>query len=135
MLKILFWIFIWVVAGLVTYSIPILLALLTSRCEVGVRQQGGVTYFDVEPLGWLEKLANGQMTPVMYLLAGTRKEAPQKTHRWNNCRWLPSAVTDALEREMLQPFEGDPDAIERRGVRFHLWRWGGWSKYVVLETV
>ncbi|KKQ46125.1 MAG: hypothetical protein US63_C0006G0002 [Candidatus Moranbacteria bacterium GW2011_GWC2_37_8] len=40
----------------------------------------------VPSLGWLAKLADILMVPLMYLISGTLKEVPQRGHRWNNVR-------------------------------------------------
>ncbi len=123
-----------VLLGILLYAAPIVVAFLMARCHVEVwQEEGGKSRFIVEPLGWLSRLADIQMTPIMYVLSGTFKESPQKTHRWNNCRWLSPEVVDALDHEKLKRFIGDPDAIKRGVVRFHLRIFGGWDKYVVVQ--
>lgn len=86
----------------------------------------------VRPRGWVLRLADSLMKPVMYLVSGTLREEPQMTHRWNNhklgqyqIRWL------LKENVLLVP--GMHGTNDRGILRFHIPLFGGWKQYVVLE--
>ncbi len=89
--------------------------------------------------GVLARLLDGLMVPVMYLAAGTLREAPQRTHRWNNRHLTPREA--ARVRRVLDPrrcvvVPRDPHASPRWlwGFlpRFHIPVCGGWRRYVVV---
>lgn len=75
------------------------------------------------------------MVPVMYLLQGTFREVPQRTHVWNNVRWQ----ANWYHQPWFLTFDGDPEAAPPRVFgfipRFHMRIFGGWKKFVVLEPV
>lgn len=91
----------------------------------------------VQPLGWLARIADVLMVPLMYLIAGTFNEVPQRTHRWNNAK-LSVETTKGLSDSYVVTCKGDDRAVGRNGVldlRFHLPIIGGWKKYVVLSPL
>ncbi|MEX1112466.1 MAG: hypothetical protein WEC84_03310 [Candidatus Andersenbacteria bacterium] len=91
----------------------------------------------VRPLGWVARLADTLMIPLMYLASGTIKESPQQTHLWNNTK-LSSEEIRHLSRETMAHCSGDPTAVSRYicGIPvFHIPILGGWRMYVVLEPV
>lgn len=75
------------------------------------------------------------MTPLMYLISGTWREAPQETHFWNRedlteVGWLPDK-TKAVR------VKGKKNALRKRWIGFlplfHIPILGGWRDYVVLK--
>ena len=89
----------------------------------------------VQPLGWLARIADILMIPIMYLLAGTLKESPQQTHFWNNTKLSKKEVAE-LSHNMMVSCKGDCRAVGRKSfldLRFHLPIFGGWKQYVVLR--
>jgi hypothetical protein len=88
----------------------------------------------VPPLGWLARLADWLMVPLMYLLSGTFKEVPQGGHRWNNLR-LSRAVVENLDQAAMVHCPGINDKTFRSRwlFLFHIPILGGWRNYVVLE--
>ncbi|MEK7638918.1 MAG: hypothetical protein AAB388_02020 [Patescibacteria group bacterium] len=85
-------------------------------------------------LGWLADMC---MVPLMYLLQGTWKEAPQRTHRWNNQK-LSAETCQILDNRLLLSFSGEETAKVRWVgflPRFHMPVWGGWRTFVVLAPV
>ncbi len=91
----------------------------------------------VQPLGWLGRIADVLMRPVMYMISGTFSEVPQRTHYWNNTK-LKSDQVAHLRDEMKVFCRG----IKSAGVRFwfkipffHIPIAGGWKNYVVLQPV
>ena len=92
-------------------------------------------HIHVPPLGWLARIADKAMVPLMYCLAGVLREAPQMTHRWNNMKLKPGDVAH-LNRSMMVFCRGRNDATERfiKGLPyFHITIYGGWKHYVVIE--
>lgn len=86
---------------------------------------------DVPTMGWFAKLGDFLMIPLMYLLSGTFKERPQRTHHWN-CIGLKQSNVDHLNPiEMF--FCDGVKASPRRIFFFHMPIFGGWKKYVVLR--
>jgi|SRR6185369_2206664 len=88
--------------------------------------------FDIPPLGWRARTADFLMTPIMYLAAGTFRESPQRTHRWNNKKLTRD------EAKQLDPLQmafclGVSGAIPKNGLRFHIPILGGSRDYVVLN--
>ena len=91
----------------------------------------------VQPLGWLARVVDMMLAPLMYLLSGTFREMPQQTHRWNNAK-LPVGFTDGLSPNEVVVCDGDDQAVARKGsfdLRFHLPIIGGWKQYVVLRPL
>lgn len=90
-------------------------------------------------LSRLAKLADMLMAPIMYLISGTFKEAPQQTHLWNNVI-LSSSQVDNLDRTKMvisKPVVTERDSPRRiLGIPiFHIPILGGWKNYLVLEPV
>lgn len=87
----------------------------------------------VSPIGWLAKLADILMVPLMYLISGTLKEVSQRGHRWNNKRLLRSDVS-VLDKSIMVHCAGIPGAMRSRWLFiFHIPILGGWRNYIVLE--
>lgn len=88
----------------------------------------------VPPLGWLAKLVDILMVPLMYLISGTLKEVPQRGHRWNNVRLSESDV-EHLDKSIMVHCAGISDKVIRSRwiFLFHIPILGGWRNYVVLE--
>jgi hypothetical protein len=68
----------------------------------------------------------------MYVVSGTFRESPQRTHHWNNLHLDPADVKQMREEDMVFTF-GDDNAKERGVVHFHLPILGGWKEYIVLQ--
>ena len=88
----------------------------------------------VQPLGWLARIADILMVPLMYLMAGPLNEVPQRTHRWNNTKLSAEIIKDLSDSYVIY-CKGDDRAVGRNGLldlRFHLPIIGGWKQYVVL---
>lgn len=90
----------------------------------------------VYPLGWIARLLDVLMVPVMYMLSGTFHEIPQKTHFWNNQK-LHRHDVFPLDKTLMVHSVG---AVSARspwmfGIipRFHIPLFGGWRDYIVLE--
>lgn len=88
----------------------------------------------VRPLGWLARLADVLMVPVMYIVSGTLNESPQRTHRWNNKKLSHGEVAHLSQKAMVQC-----SGISTARTRFlsfiplfHVPVLGGWRRYVVL---
>lgn len=91
----------------------------------------------LKPQGTLGWLADMLMLPIMYLLQGTFKEVPQRTHRWNNHK-LDEYEMSRLDFSKMLSFQGVPSARKRwLGLLplFHMPIFGGWKKFVVLAPV
>ncbi|USN88839.1 MAG: hypothetical protein H6780_00225 [Candidatus Nomurabacteria bacterium] len=89
----------------------------------------------VQPLGWLERIADVLMLPIMYIISGTFRETPQQTHRWNNTK-LKSGQVAHLKDDMQVFCEGNKSAGARFWLKmpfFHIPLLGGWKDYVVLQ--
>lgn len=90
----------------------------------------------VEPLGRLAHFADVLMIPIMYIASGTFREAPQRTHRWNNTKLDPQEVKH-LRDEMKVFCDGVSSEAQARFVFgipvFHIPIVGGWKEYVVLQ--
>lgn len=89
----------------------------------------------VQPLGWLARIADVAMVPIMYIVSGTFKEIPQRTHRWNHPRVLKEEISN-LSSDMMVFCKGDVNALNPTQwlsrLRFHIPILGGWRTYVVL---
>lgn len=88
----------------------------------------------VQPLGWLARIADILMIPIMYLVAGTFSESPQQTHIWNNTKL--SIRGCELDEDKIVTCRGDESAVGRNkklDLHFHLPLIGGWKQYVVLS--
>lgn len=89
----------------------------------------------IPPSGW-SYLADACMKPIMLLVSGALKEAPQETHFWNNHK-LPAELLAWLWREKMVKVVGIPDvppAYLGPVPRMHLPIFGGWKDYVALEV-
>ncbi len=91
-----------------------------------------------KPQGFFGWLADMLMLPIMYLLQGTTTESPQRTHRWNNQKFR-TATELAFVRILPKiTFGGIPQSNPRwLGIipLFHMPIFGGWKKFVVLQSV
>jgi hypothetical protein len=74
------------------------------------------------------------MVPLMYLAAGTRKEAPQQTHFWNNTK-LTYEVVRNLDQEMTVRCSGIRGEANVPALFAHIPILGGWRNYVVIAPV
>ena len=87
------------------------------------------------PQGIVGRTADYLMLPVMYLLQGTLKESPQRTHRWNNLH-LKNTDIEFFDADKTESVPGD-SAAYRRWLGplplFHMVIFGGWKKFVVVE--
>ncbi len=75
------------------------------------------------------------MLPIMYILQGTIKEVPQRTHFWNNKKFTNSA-TKHLDSAQIITVDGDQNAVKRWWgfvPIFHMPILGGWKCYIVIE--
>jgi hypothetical protein len=86
---------------------------------------------DIPALGKLAIIADVLMTPLMYLLSGTLKEAPQGGHRWNNKKLQPKDVRHLFANQMVYR-NGLITNISRCLFLYHIPILGGWRDYVVL---
>lgn len=85
-------------------------------------------------ISWLGDLC---MMPLMYLLQGTLREVPQRTHLWNNTKFGLSELQH-LHHSALVTVAGDPRAVRRWWGPlpiFHIPLLGGWSKFSVIAPV
>lgn len=84
--------------------------------------------------GFFGYLADIFMRPLMYLTQGTFREVPQRTHRWNNKKYIPMI---SLDKESKVRVKGDPKACQKFWLGFiplfHIPIFGGWREYVVIE--
>lgn len=86
---------------------------------------------NVPPLGLVARILDVLMVPIMYLVSGTIREEPQRTHKWNNKKLT-------LNEGNHLGSEGMVHCIGLRNIRvwkvfFHIPILGGWRNYVVLE--
>ena len=85
----------------------------------------------------ISRLADYLMMPLMYMLQGTLKEVPQRTHRWNNFKVRSNSDRFKILRDFyFIAFVGDKNATKRWfGIIpiFHMPIFGGWKRFVVLE--
>jgi hypothetical protein len=90
----------------------------------------------VRPQGVIGRLADTLMTPIMYVLQGTLKEVPQRTHRWNNHK-LDEFELSRVDFSKTISFPGVTS--RKRWFSFipifHMPVFGGWKKFVVLVPV
>lgn len=92
----------------------------------------------VHSIGPLGRVLDFLMVPVMYLVSGTLKEAPQRTHFWNNKKLRPADVHH-LSRKGMVSYRG-LNGERKRFLScifpiFHTPIFGGWKNYVVIGTV
>ncbi len=87
----------------------------------------------IKKQGFISKLADRIMMPVMYLVSGTISESPQRTHFWNNNKLTKKDISN-LDSEKIAHIEGISDAARKSILPiFHMPIFGGWKDYVVLE--
>jgi hypothetical protein len=86
----------------------------------------------VKPLGIVERTLDRLFWVPMCLGAGTFKESPQQTHRWNNHHLSvhESALLDPRDAVMCP---GIPRAGKHSLFRFHIPLLGGWRDYIVIR--
>ncbi|MEY2665719.1 MAG: hypothetical protein RLZZ480_824 [Candidatus Parcubacteria bacterium] len=85
--------------------------------------------------GVIGKIADYLMIPVMYFLQGNLREAPQRTHRWNNLH-LQGDEVNGFDADMTVSVEGDKNALSRwlgPIPLFHMVIFGGWKEFVVIK--
>lgn len=86
--------------------------------------------------GQFGRLADIAMMPLMYWLQGNCCESPQETHFWNNQKFT-IEESQHLDTSRMLTVSGDSLASNRRWIGFiplfHMPRFGGWKKFVVLE--
>jgi len=81
----------------------------------------------------LEKFLDWLLIPFMYLIAGTFKEKPQQTHKWN-IRRLKSEQLEHLDANLFVKVLGADSRIKKHwGILFHFPILGGWKHYVTLQ--
>jgi hypothetical protein len=78
------------------------------------------------------------MTPLMYWLQGNYSERPQETHKWNYLSINLGEHFWITEKYPPVTIKGDPNARRVKYWRklipvFHMPRFGGWRKFVVLH--
>lgn len=89
----------------------------------------------IQPLSYKERLGDALMKPLMYLISGTLKETPQRTHKWNT-QSLSQKQREKISSENLLIIPGNPQASQRYLwfiPLFHVPLFGGWKEYVVIE--
>jgi hypothetical protein len=72
----------------------------------------------------------------MYILQGTCRESPQRTHRWNNKKFRTDAELEYIRALPKISFKGISHEKSRwLGLipLFHMPIFGGWKKFVVLR--
>ena len=86
--------------------------------------------------GLIGRLADQLMKPLMYWLQGNYHESPQETHFWNNIKFTFNE-SQHLDQGKMTTVPGDTLALKRRTLGFvpifHMPRFGGWTKYSVLQ--
>lgn len=93
------------------------------------------TIIVVPPLGWLAKIADILMVPLMYLISGTLSETPQRGHRWNNKRLKKSDI-ETLDTSSMVHCNGILNSMRFRWLfLFHIPILGGWRNYIVMKPV
>lgn len=86
-------------------------------------------------LGWVAKLADKIMIPLMHLLMDTLKESPQCTHLWNNKK-LSEEDLQCFNEKLMVYAEKVPDSMKSHYVFFfHMPIFGGWCNYIVIEPL
>lgn len=90
----------------------------------------------VPPLRWYERQLDAFFQPIMYVLSGTTRESPQRTHCWNNLKLSQRAVKHLLQFIMV--YNTEVTATKRWFgwfPIFHMPIIGGWRVYVVIEPL
>lgn len=89
----------------------------------------------IVPEGMIGRLADRIVEPLMRFASGAPHERPQRSHLWNCAEYPIRTAKASFNRTLMVECAGDPlsRAPLFRG-HHHLSRFGGWKKYVVLET-
>ena len=83
---------------------------------------------------YLERFLDWALIPFMYLIAGTFKERPQQTHKWNIRRLNGENLLKLKPEGKIIIEAGIPDAMEKhRGILFHFPIFTGWNHYRVIS--
>lgn len=77
-------------------------------------------------------LADVVMVPVMYLFQGNFSEIPQRTHVWNNAKFVGAQYVHTVSDEHTVYDRGNSEEKPKGIIRFHLPIVGGWKKFLVL---
>lgn len=88
-----------------------------------------------KPQRTIGRVADYLMMPIMYLLQGTFREIPQRTHRWNN-QHLKLQEISSFSADKIETVPADQDSSSwwvGPIPHFHMPIFGGWKKFVVLE--
>ncbi len=90
----------------------------------------------ISPPGPLCRSVDACLSPLMRLISGAFREAPQQTHRWNNIR-IRADKAIGLQRELMVTYRGGiPPVRWKYGLPImHISGFGGWSRYVVVEPL
>ena len=80
-------------------------------------------------------LADIAISPFMYLFQGNYNEIPQRTHVWNNDKFVGSRYVDSVSSEYTFYDSGNNEEKPKGLVRFHLPVLGGWKNFLVLSPV
>lgn len=91
----------------------------------------------VKPLPLWARIADALMVPVMYLVSGTFREAPQRTHRWNNTH-LPESNVECLEKDKMVFCLGIASGkkeFSNNSLICHCPIFGVWRNYVVVQLI
>ncbi len=101
-----------------------------------LRNPHAVNFSNLPKYGRLTRVLDNCLEPIMRFLAGDGNEAPQRTHFWNNIKLSKLAVWQLSEEKMVC-VPDDPLALPRWKWHwipiFHMPRFGGWKRYVVLK--
>ncbi|HZJ41442.1 MAG TPA: hypothetical protein VFD51_00245 [Patescibacteria group bacterium] len=90
---------------------------------------------NVRRLNLLKQLVDLLMLPIMYLISGTFREKPQRTHAWN-IQDLSSQESQLLSEEKILKCKGLPKQLTRHYVfLFHVPILDGWKNFVVIEPL
>ena len=87
-------------------------------------------------LGWIAKRANALMVPIMFVLAGTKKEKPQHTHPWT-VQCLTRREEGLMNELVMVHLQAVADAVPHHkwwDPRFHMPIFTGWRQYAVLDS-
>lgn len=91
---------------------------------------------DVRCIGLIARIADTLMVPIMYIVSGTFRESPQKTHAWNvqNLTWSEVKRLNMDSMVRCPRIEGAVAKPRRWSFLFHIPIFGGWRQYVVLDS-
>lgn len=88
---------------------------------------------NIQPRGPFARIADTLLTPAMYVLSGTLRENPQRTHFWNVTHLRPEDVSH-LDTSLMIHRTGIPGETTIWPL-FHMPIFGGWRNYVILRSV